>query len=225
MAALCWARPALAPAECLVRLAAVAALCASGRAAACDQHGKYPIPEQLARALALWPRAEFSQALLAQYAACWGQAGIASGFDEGAVTLTLLVGDALDTLPQLDAASSAVDAWFLDGFAPARNPELWSPALFAQLARLSAPGPVMPRLLLLAWSSAAWPRRALAMRRVAGLAANGICCAASWPRRRAGLARAVVAWPRHADQRRALVLETALPARRRRRRWRSAAGR
>ncbi len=74
---------------------------------------KYPIPpEQLARALALWPElAEFSQALLAQYAAL-GPGWHRFSFDEGAVTLTLLVGDALDTLPQLDAASSAVDAWF-----------------------------------------------------------------------------------------------------------------
>src|SRR5690606_27447531 len=38
-------------------------------------------------------------------------------------------------LPQLDAR---VDAWFLDGFAPAKNPQMWTDELFAQLARLSA---------------------------------------------------------------------------------------
>ncbi len=32
------------------------------------------------------------------------------------------------------------DAWFLDGFAPARNPELWEPALMAEVARHTAPG-------------------------------------------------------------------------------------
>ena len=32
------------------------------------------------------------------------------------------------------------DAWFLDGFAPARNPELWEPALLAEVARHTAPG-------------------------------------------------------------------------------------
>ena len=93
--------------------------------------------EDLRRALALWPELEsFSAPLLAQYA------GIQPGFqrllfDGGRVALTLLVGDALECLPQLDAR---VDAWFLDGFAPAKNPQMWTPELFTQLARLSSPG-------------------------------------------------------------------------------------
>src|SRR5690606_25964422 len=33
-----------------------------------------------------------------------------------------------------------IDAWFLDGFAPDRNPELWEPALFQRIAALSAAG-------------------------------------------------------------------------------------
>ena len=169
---------------------------------------KYPIPpEQLARALALWPElAEFSQALLAQYAAL-GPGWHRFSFDEGAVTLTLLVGDALDTLPQLDAASSAVDAWFLDGFAPARNPELWSPALFAQLARLSAPGASYAT-----FTSAGVVKRGLAeagfsVRRVAGFGSKrhmlcGELAAPPAPAWRAPW----FAWPRHTGQRRALVL-------------------
>ena len=99
---------------------------------------KYPLDgEDLRRALALWPElAVFSTPLLEQYA------GIQPGFqrllfDGGRVLLTLLVGDALECLPQLDAQ---VDAWFLDGFAPAKNPQMWTPELFTQLARLSAPG-------------------------------------------------------------------------------------
>lgn len=51
------------------------------------------------------------------------------------VTLTLLYGDALDVLK---SAEATIDAWFLDGFAPAKNPEMWSPALFAEIARVSA---------------------------------------------------------------------------------------
>lgn len=54
--------------------------------------------------------------------------------DGGRVLLTLLLGDALNTLSQLDAQ---IDAWFLDGFAPAKNPELWNDTLFTQIARLS----------------------------------------------------------------------------------------
>jgi tRNA 5-methylaminomethyl-2-thiouridine biosynthesis bifunctional protein len=57
--------------------------------------------------------------------------------DGGRVTLTLLWGEAAEMLAQVEAR---VDAFFLDGFAPARNPDMWSDALFAQLARLAAPG-------------------------------------------------------------------------------------
>ncbi|WP_417582727.1 bifunctional tRNA (5-methylaminomethyl-2-thiouridine)(34)-methyltransferase MnmD/FAD-dependent 5-carboxymethylaminomethyl-2-thiouridine(34) oxidoreductase MnmC [Nitrincola sp.] len=58
-------------------------------------------------------------------------------FDGGRVLLTLLFGDASSQLPQLEAK---VDSWFLDGFAPAKNPDLWTEALFHQIARLSRPG-------------------------------------------------------------------------------------
>src|SRR5690606_5869774 len=34
----------------------------------------------------------------------------------------------------------AFDAWFLDGFAPARNPTMWSPEIFRSIGRLSRPG-------------------------------------------------------------------------------------
>ena len=46
----------------------------------------------------------------------------------------MLIGDARELFGQLDAQ---VDAWFLDGFAPAKNPDMWTPELFAELARLS----------------------------------------------------------------------------------------
>ena len=58
-------------------------------------------------------------------------------FDRGRVTLTLLLGDARLMLPQVLAT---IDAVFLDGFAPSRNPDMWDATLFAQLARLAAPG-------------------------------------------------------------------------------------
>ena len=98
----------------------------------------YPLSHaDLARALALWPElAPYAQALLAQYcrlAPGWRR----FSFDDGRVTLTLLIGDARDTLPQLRAQ---VDAWFLDGFAPAKNPQLWHEDMLKVIARLSAPG-------------------------------------------------------------------------------------
>ena len=56
--------------------------------------------------------------------------------DGGRVALTLLFGPVAEMLERLAAR---VDAWFLDGFAPRRNPEMWTDAVFRQLARLSAP--------------------------------------------------------------------------------------
>lgn len=58
-------------------------------------------------------------------------------FPEDGVCLTLAIGEASTMLPRLAAA---VDVWFLDGFAPARNPTIWAPAVLDQVARLAAPG-------------------------------------------------------------------------------------
>lgn len=55
------------------------------------------------------------------------------------VRLTLIFDDVNDALPQL-TVPCGVDAWFLDGFAPAKNPQMWSDLLFREMARLSAPG-------------------------------------------------------------------------------------
>lgn len=55
----------------------------------------------------------------------------------GDVVLTLAFGDVQDLLPQLTLAADAI---YLDGFAPAKNPEMWSDAVFADLFRLAAPG-------------------------------------------------------------------------------------
>lgn len=52
-------------------------------------------------------------------------------------TLTLGFGEAAELLRSIDAA---VDAWFLDGFSPAKNPEMWEETVLREVARLSAPG-------------------------------------------------------------------------------------
>ena len=72
---------------------------------------------------------------------------------EGRIILRLVLGDALETLPKLEAV---VDAFYLDGFSPAKNPELWSPAVFQNLARLAADGAT-----LATWTVAGNVRRAL----------------------------------------------------------------
>ncbi|MCX7566630.1 tRNA (5-methylaminomethyl-2-thiouridine)(34)-methyltransferase MnmD [Sulfitobacter sp. F26169L] len=50
-------------------------------------------------------------------------------------TLRVITGDARATLPKWEGRA---DAWFLDGFSPAKNPELWSPELMAQVATHTA---------------------------------------------------------------------------------------
>lgn len=52
-----------------------------------------------------------------------------------AVVAEFVIGDARETLPRWQGLA---DAWFLDGFAPARNPELWEPALLQEVARHTA---------------------------------------------------------------------------------------
>ncbi|MDU9033907.1 bifunctional tRNA (5-methylaminomethyl-2-thiouridine)(34)-methyltransferase MnmD/FAD-dependent 5-carboxymethylaminomethyl-2-thiouridine(34) oxidoreductase MnmC [Pseudomonas corrugata] len=115
---------------------------------------KYPLsPQDLRRALALWPSLKLqADQLLGQYVA------IHQGFQRltlagGRVTLTLMIGDALEQLPQLDGQ---IDAWFLDGFAPAKNPDMWTAELFAELARLAAPGATLST-----FTSTGWVRRLL----------------------------------------------------------------
>ncbi len=98
---------------------------------------RHPLaPADIARTLGMWPElARYRDALLAQ----WNE--IAPGWHrfvlgEGRVLLTLLVGDVRTVLSRLDGR---VDAWFLDGFAPARNPEMWQPDVLAEVGRRSNP--------------------------------------------------------------------------------------
>lgn len=85
---------------------------------------------EVTRAHAAFPElAELS----AQLRDGWGQ----TGFTVGAVTAKVIHADARHALPAWD---DRADAWFLDGFSPAKNPELWGPDLMEQVARHTAPG-------------------------------------------------------------------------------------
>ena len=55
----------------------------------------------------------------------------------GKLRLHLIYGDANDALPN---ANFIVDAWFLDGFTPAKNPELWNRDLLLAIGRLTRAG-------------------------------------------------------------------------------------
>ncbi|WP_439236209.1 bifunctional tRNA (5-methylaminomethyl-2-thiouridine)(34)-methyltransferase MnmD/FAD-dependent 5-carboxymethylaminomethyl-2-thiouridine(34) oxidoreductase MnmC [Lonepinella koalarum] len=101
---------------------------------------KYPIPlEQLKQAQQIYPEfANIAQQLQAQ----WQQPIVAGcyrfHFEE--TTLDLWFGDINEQLPQLgDYMQSSIDAWFLDGFAPSKNPEMWNEQLYTQMYRYSKP--------------------------------------------------------------------------------------
>ena len=68
--------------------------------------------------------------------------------------LELDVADVARALPAWPDAQ--IDAWFLDGFAPAKNPQMWSDAVLAQVARTSRPGAT-----LATYTSAGHVRRGL----------------------------------------------------------------
>ena len=96
---------------------------------------KHPIQrETLREVLAKWAEfAPFTQELLAYYPPLL--AGVHRlRLAQGRVTLTLYFMDVLAALPEI---VTAVDAWYLDGFAPARNPAMWQLPVLQQLARLS----------------------------------------------------------------------------------------
>ncbi len=98
---------------------------------------KYPLSRaDLTRSLSAWPDlAESARRLIAQ----WPEpvAGVHRLWLDPRVTLDLHLGDSTDCLRLLDGR---VDAWFLDGFAPSRNPEMWQPELFEAMAARSRPG-------------------------------------------------------------------------------------
>lgn len=75
-------------------------------------------------------------------------------FEHGSVRLLLALGDIARVLPELVAP---VDAIYLDGFAPERNPAMWDPRLLRGLHRLAAPGATVAT-----WCAAGSVRRALA---------------------------------------------------------------
>ncbi|WP_110666798.1 bifunctional tRNA (5-methylaminomethyl-2-thiouridine)(34)-methyltransferase MnmD/FAD-dependent 5-carboxymethylaminomethyl-2-thiouridine(34) oxidoreductase MnmC [Salinicola halophilus] len=95
---------------------------------------KHPMGrDSLARIWQSWPDlAARAQTLIAQWP--HAVAGIHRLRLDARVTLDLHIGDAAESLAALDGQ---VDAWFLDGFAPAKNPDMWHAGLFRAMAAAS----------------------------------------------------------------------------------------
>ncbi|NUB46015.1 tRNA (5-methylaminomethyl-2-thiouridine)(34)-methyltransferase MnmD [Fertoebacter nigrum] len=92
----------------------------------------YPMTApDIARALQAFPEAS---AIAAPFLAQWAQGNTTLTFD--GIDAEIITGDARATLP---AWGGKADAWFLDGFSPAKNPELWSDTLMQAVAAHTAP--------------------------------------------------------------------------------------
>ncbi|WP_394175991.1 bifunctional tRNA (5-methylaminomethyl-2-thiouridine)(34)-methyltransferase MnmD/FAD-dependent 5-carboxymethylaminomethyl-2-thiouridine(34) oxidoreductase MnmC [Thalassotalea litorea] len=104
---------------------------------------KYPMRlDDLTRALALWPDfSDSSSEFLSQYQWHDEQQVLNMSLLNNKVHLQIYLQDATAAFAQLDPQQfSHVNAWFLDGFSPKKNPEMWHQGLFMQLGRLSKPG-------------------------------------------------------------------------------------
>jgi tRNA 5-methylaminomethyl-2-thiouridine biosynthesis bifunctional protein len=116
---------------------------------------KYPLEEQeLADALALWPalrhHADELTARWRRRIPGWNRWTFASG----RIRLTLVIGDVAEALPEI---TDSIHAWFLDGFSPALNPEMWTQQVLEHIAKASR-----PHATFATYTSAGWVRRGLA---------------------------------------------------------------
>ncbi len=87
-------------------------------------------PNAMTQALAAFPSLA---KITADLSAHFGQ----TEFETDDLVFRMIVGDARHTLPQWDGLA---DAWFLDGFSPAKNPELWQDDLLHAVGHHTAPG-------------------------------------------------------------------------------------
>ncbi|SMX30761.1 tRNA (5-methylaminomethyl-2-thiouridine)(34)-methyltransferase MnmD [Actibacterium lipolyticum] len=104
--------------------------------------------DDIARALTAFPEAkDVAEPFLAAWAAGDRR------FETPEMVAEVIIGDARETLTNWH---SKADAWFLDGFSPAKNPELWDDALMAQVGAHTA-----PEGTIATYTAAGFVRRAL----------------------------------------------------------------
>ena len=98
---------------------------------------KYPLPlDALQQAHLAYPQFSHLAQHLQQHWLNPIQGCYRFHFDE--TTLDLWFGDIAENLPQLgDYMNGKIDAWFLDGFAPSKNPDMWNEQLYQQMFRFT----------------------------------------------------------------------------------------
>lgn len=98
---------------------------------------KFPLSRtDLIRALNVWSELKpLADQLLEQYPLAIGGCHRLS-FPEERFSIDLWLGDAQDIFPSIPK-TQAVNAWFLDGFAPSCNPDMWQENVLNHIVRLS----------------------------------------------------------------------------------------
>ncbi|MBL4798057.1 MAG: bifunctional tRNA (5-methylaminomethyl-2-thiouridine)(34)-methyltransferase MnmD/FAD-dependent 5-carboxymethylaminomethyl-2-thiouridine(34) oxidoreductase MnmC [Oleispira sp.] len=96
---------------------------------------KYPLDkDQIAQALALFPQLKHLSVQLTEQYPLLIKGFHSLQFKDQNLSLTLIFDDISSALSQLNGS---VDAWYLDGFPPAKNPDMWTDALYVSMAQLS----------------------------------------------------------------------------------------
>jgi len=111
-----------------------------------------------------WPQlSTFCEELQTHYPTIIEANQIQLSLFNGRITLNLLIEDASsalkklsNTLSDVPIPSRKIDAWYLDGFSPAKNPDMWNQDLFNSIAELSKSGTTIST-----FSSAGFVRRGL----------------------------------------------------------------
>lgn len=111
---------------------------------------KFPLAKQdLKHCLDLWPELQVHAKVLIENYPVLTPGFHYLQFAQGRVNLTLMLGDVVDCFKQLllcgdpllehELRAYFIDAWFLDGFSPSKNPAMWSAELLQIVALLSKP--------------------------------------------------------------------------------------
>ena len=111
-----------------------------------------------------WPQLSlYCEELQAHYPVEFTNNQIQLDLFNGRIILNLLIEDASSALKKLShtlndvsVPTSKIDAWYLDGFSPAKNPDMWNQDLFNSIVKLSKPGTTIST-----FSSAGFVRRGL----------------------------------------------------------------
>ena len=103
---------------------------------------KHPLRlKDLTRAVQIWPQfSGIANGLILQYTQLKTGCNHFT-FANNRIELQLYIGDVIEVLPSLQIADGTfVNAWLLDGFAPAKNAEMWSLDTLQHMARISSNG-------------------------------------------------------------------------------------